>query len=225
MLLLAPTSACGSSGPALPYSNPAMVRPAFGPGAQEESQRTTEALLAELEMAVRNWRTLQVRELFDVLAKSEADALPACVQGLQHWRPGARLLATEHLTKLGAEAAPAAPFMISSWRYDVADRRAPGSDTFWELESCAEALAGIGSESLPWLEWALDDDLAVVRARACRNLGPMGETAERAVPRLLELLEDDEDWVRDEAARAVLRLTPSDSEAASDARGVLDRLR
>ncbi len=157
-------------------------------------------------------------ELLVLLEHHGADALPYLVEALGHWSVYARERALHTLLKLGKDAAPAAPFLVSAWRRDALDERVPGSDTFWDRDPNAECLAALGPPALPWLERALDDDLAIVRSRACRNLGAFGAAARRTVPKLLELLRADEPSVRRAAARAILRIAPSDSDAAREAR-------
>jgi HEAT repeat protein len=163
-------------------------------------------------------------ELLWVLDQNGTEALPILVMGLEHWWPDGRYLSTSRIQRFGKEALPAVPALISAWRYDFFDRRAPGSDLFWDGAKYGTTVAALGTDALPWLERALEDDLAVVRARACRNVGAFGAEARPLLPFLLDRLEDPEKNVKREVARAILEVAPAGDQAFNRAKNVLDKL-
>ena len=82
----------------------------------------------------------------------------------------------------------------------------------------------MGPGSLPWLERALDDNLAAVRARACRNIGALGKEAVHLLPALAVLIEDPDEVVRLEAARAFIQVAPEHDPGIPRAQAVLREL-
>ncbi len=76
-------------------------------------------------------------------------------------------------------------------------------------QNIALALAKIGSDSITPLSAALTDPNAERRAGAAYALGLIGESANAAIPSLLNLLDDVSVDVRRQASYAVSRIVPS----------------
>lgn len=163
-------------------------------------------------------------DLVWVLEQNGIDGLPILVNGLEHWWPDGRYHAASAIRKLGPAAFPAAPAIISAWRYDFITLPGPGRALIWDEDDFTLMVAGLGAKALPWLERALEDDLAVVRARACRNIGALGADARHLLPALAELMNYSEKMVRLEAARAFLEAAPENDQRVLHARAVLREL-
>ena len=73
----------------------------------------------------------------------------------------------------------------------------------------AQALAKIGPTAVESLTDALADALPERRAGAATALGLLGTSAKSALPKLLELLDDQETEVRRQASQAIIRMLPS----------------
>ena len=73
----------------------------------------------------------------------------------------------------------------------------------------AQALAKIGPTAVESLTDALADALPERRAGAATALGLLGTSAKSALPKLLELLDDQETEVRRQASQAITRMLPS----------------
>ena len=77
---------------------------------------------------------------------------------------------------------------------------------------------------VPWLLEALQDERALVRARACRGLAALEATSSEVVTALTRSLQDDQGHVRYAAARALLELHPGDAELERRCREMLAEL-
>lgn len=157
-------------------------------------------------------------DLVWVLEQNGIDALPILVNGLEHWWSWGSYHAAIAIKNLGPAALPAVPAILSAWRYDFFTE--PYA-FIWDEEEFTLIMACLGAKALPWLERALEDDLAVVRARACLNIGALGADAKPLLPALAELMNDSEKMVRLEAARAFLEAAPEDDQRVLRARAVL----
>ncbi len=80
-------------------------------------------------------------------------------------------------------------------------------------ETVADSLARIGSDAVPMLIVALDDQHADVRQYAARALAVMGDKAAPAVPALVKHLHDPEENVRRASVRALGQIGPSARDA------------
>jgi HEAT repeat protein len=80
-------------------------------------------------------------------------------------------------------------------------------------QTAVDALARIGSPSVPALVTMLRDPDAELRQDAARALAKMGTDASRALPELIVALEDKDEEVRKEAARALGEIGPAASDA------------
>lgn len=74
-------------------------------------------------------------------------------------------------------------------------------------DAAAAALAKLGEIALPVMRKLLTDDEATVRARMAKSLGSMGKTAKAALDDLDYALDDDDGWVRLNAAEAIWLIT------------------
>jgi hypothetical protein len=70
----------------------------------------------------------------------------------------------------------------------------------------ARALVKIGSDAVPPLVVALTDDCVHIRGGAALLLSQFGPSAHESVPRLIELLQDENKYVRLAAAHALWRI-------------------
>jgi HEAT repeat protein len=73
-------------------------------------------------------------------------------------------------------------------------------------KAAADALVGIGSDSLPFLLGALSDEDPQIRKSAVYALGNMGSKAQSALDKLNLLLDDDSTMVKDMASRAIRKI-------------------
>lgn len=84
----------------------------------------------------------------------------------------------------------------------------------WTLgETVEDAMARIGSPTLPELRRWLSDPNPVMRRTAADLIGRIGPEAESVVPELIILLDDEDSEVRKYAARALGRIGPASAAA------------
>lgn len=114
--------------------------------------------------------------LIELLAHMGKPALPIMARGLEHWYQEVNPVALA-IQDLGPDALPAIPFILSAWRYEATHQHPRGHDPSWDGSApnvkepdCSLIIAYMGSEALPWLERALNDNLNLVHARAERNI-------------------------------------------------------
>jgi HEAT repeat protein len=133
-------------------------------------------------------------------------ALTKEIEGLRSFDAGDRARAAVKIGGMGAEGAPAVPFLVMLLADSTVleSHRNPEGSTSPGQEA-ALALVKIGSLSVDPLLGALDHENATVRRRAARALGKIKDP--RAIRTLIDTLRDDDPHVRSHAAAALAEIT------------------
>ena len=131
-----------------------------------------------------------------LLGDRAAPAVPALCGLLGSGSRDARLFAIAVLERVGAAADGAVPALGEVLRKNDAQVRA----------AAADALGAIGGAAVGELSEALGHRDAGVRRAACVALGTIGPAARSTAPRLVPLLDDADDAVRDRALEALGRV-------------------
>lgn len=170
-------------------------------------------------------------ELISIVKKQRVAAMTIIARGFDHWRGHEIYNAAETIQSMGPDGLPAIPLILSQWRHDVTDK-APYYDLFWDgygnnwsRVDCSLILANMGEGALPWLERALEDIQYIVRLRACRNIGGMGEVGLPLLSALEARLDDEVLLVRREAAKAIFSITEEDDARRDRAKKVFQEMR
>jgi HEAT repeat protein len=167
----------------------------LGPAAQSSGPALID-LLKDPDARVR-WRVAHV------LPKVEPEPGPA-VAGLLPLAQGDKDIPTQtaalfSLGKFGAAAEPAIPVLVESLKISPSKEGDPAG-------AARTSLQAIGTGSVPFLASACQHDHVRVRAGAAQTLAGMGKLAEPALLSLKNLLEDQDDTVRVQAAAALWKI-------------------
>ena len=147
------------------------------------------------------------------LSLTGAPAVPTLIDALQATNDSIRGIAAYTLADMGKTAQEAIPALT----------RAAQDPSEWVRRHATEALGLIGqqvsedvdlSETVQVLTDGLADDYYWIRDNAARSLAKLGTLAEPAIPMLINLLEDENRYVRFHAALALKQIKTS---AAQDA--------
>jgi HEAT repeat protein len=136
-------------------------------------------------------------------------AVPSLARALGDAHPLVRLNAARTLLNLGGEARPALPALIEAMKAVENEQRVPRFDvSIREVATVAVGRTTCGTdEAVPLLVEALEGaHTSGMKRAAARGLGEVGANARPAVPRLRELLDDEDPLVQDAAEKALLKI-------------------
>ena len=185
--------------------------------------RLSEAHLKDQQLAVR---------VFDVLGPLAAPAIPALTKLLSHTNPLVTILAASSLGDIGAPALPSLMTELTNSQYNIATLAAfaivdlgtnatpaiavflhdLGSSSDLVRERAAEALGNLHLQPdivVPALKHLLTDHSLMARCAALSSLGRFGLDAGTAMPGIVLLLNDPEEYVRKLATNAVCSIAPN----------------
>jgi HEAT repeat protein len=135
------------------------------------------------------------------LAKRGSEPVPAMIGVLKHKDAPVRRLVAETLGYIGPDASVAAPALI------VALDDQDGNVRLFAARSLGD-IGAVPEKAVPALVRALDDPNAVICVRVVDALGKFGPHAKAALPKLREIAatEDNEEFLRDAARKAILKI-------------------
>ncbi|MHB8952480.1 MAG: HEAT repeat domain-containing protein [Pirellulaceae bacterium] len=146
----------------------------------------------------------KLMEIVDALASLGPRVVPLCIQSLEERGP-LRFYALQLLIKVGPEAAPAVPALVTTLHDPEPQLR----------REALFALGAIGAASATatdTIATLLTDKDEEVRHAACYALGKIGPEARAALPKLRAAMETEDEFLRLAAVWASLKITPEDEE-------------
>ncbi len=157
-------------------------------------------LLGEKDREVRK----QALDALSAVRPLPVEAVPALVEALKDPDPAVRWKVVQSLAGVGPEAKAAVPALIPLLKDDAL---AKASESYFGEEAVAYALIRIGMDAVPDLLAALGDSDFVIRGRVAGVLGRIGAPAKKAVPKLRQMLANENKVLPVlEAAAALIRL-------------------
>lgn len=163
---------------------------------KEVAEEALARIIDELITELGNQDGLNRMEAGELIMTIGDEALPKLTDALKNDSDEIKSQAAFVLGNMGKTAASAVSDLMRVFREPNGIVR----------KSAADALVGIGSDSLPYLLGALSDEDPQVRKSAVYALGNMGATAQSALDKLNLLLEDDSTMVKDMASRAIRKI-------------------
>ncbi len=170
---------------------------------QEKRVKSGEASVEELIEALQTpgLRFWAIKEL-EKKGPQAKPAVPALAQLLED--DGYNWLAAPALGAIGPDAAPAIPALVEAIRRERGKRSGTGGDNPSMLSWLAgQALTKIGPAAIPDLIALLAHEDRYVRMTAVSALGGMDPQAQDAVPVLNDVLNDEDETVRQRARTAI----------------------
>ncbi len=174
--------------------------------AAEDGARAAADYARDLESSDRNLRREAAYQL-SRMGREARVAVPQLIKALDDDQQQVWFGAIASLANLGPDAEPALPALIrelESWQPFRKDRQ--GSQALYRT---ALALGSIGAPAVPALSNALSQDKWFVKAGAARALGFVGPAARASIPALIRVLGDERAEVREAAAETIAVLGDS----------------
>jgi len=191
--------------PELRWYAVALIR-RMGPEARSAVPALIEVLRQEAQTDEEQQFRREVQFALAAVGPAARAAVPALVESLKSSDDGVRASALYALGKIGPGARAAVPVLRQKLRSENQIERLVSIMALLQIQPGERRLAAVAG---PMLLKALDSEHELVRAEAAAALGRLGGSgplAQRAIPKLKELLKDESPHVRAMAAEALEKL-------------------
>lgn len=166
------------------------------PELKQMADEQIDRMISELITELGNSDGLNRMAAGELIMALGDDAIPKLIAALNHESDEVKSQSAFVLGNMGTKANSAVSDLMRVFRDPNGLVR----------KSAADALVGIGSDSLPFLLGALSDEDPQIRKSAVYALGNMGSKAQSALDKLNLLLDDDSTMVKDMASRAIRKI-------------------